>query len=359
MSVIADVASYEAWLRTRCKVVERGLEKKHKRMAKSSLLFFRATCFRFAGQMPAIDAELSRAPVVTCVGDAHIENFGTWRDGEGRLVWGVNDFDEAAWLPYTFDLVRLATSARLAGNLPIAAKERAQAILKGYRAGLRRPAPCFVNEQAPWMVRLVARAAARARPLSHDLEDLKRATPPAEVMGLLAGRFPEHATMERLGAWQKGGGSLGRPRFVAVALWQCGAAVREAKARVPSAWEWARGRESDDHLFKRLTGGRYRSPDPFLDVAEGYVVRRLANDSVKIELSEHTVRAYGASLFRAMGADLAAIHLAEIGGQEEILADLDARGEDWLDRAAKDMAARVDRDYSVWQAHARRRDESI
>ena len=29
-------------------------------------------------------------------------------------MWGINDFDEACWLPYTCDLVRLATSAHFA-----------------------------------------------------------------------------------------------------------------------------------------------------------------------------------------------------------------------------------------------------
>jgi len=32
---------------------------------------------------------------VLAVGDLHVENFGTWRDAEGRLIWGVNDFDES------------------------------------------------------------------------------------------------------------------------------------------------------------------------------------------------------------------------------------------------------------------------
>jgi len=36
---------------------------------------------------------------VLAVGDLHVENFGTWRDAEGRLIWGVNDFDEAWRLP--------------------------------------------------------------------------------------------------------------------------------------------------------------------------------------------------------------------------------------------------------------------
>jgi len=45
-----------------------------------------------------------------------LKNFGTWRDIDGRLVWGVNDFDEACVYPYTMDLVRLAASALLAAR---------------------------------------------------------------------------------------------------------------------------------------------------------------------------------------------------------------------------------------------------
>lgn len=35
------------------------------------------------------------------IGDLHVENYGTWRDAEGRWVWGVNDFDEAFPMAYT------------------------------------------------------------------------------------------------------------------------------------------------------------------------------------------------------------------------------------------------------------------
>ena len=58
--------------------------------------------------------DLGKAPQVLGIGDLHVENFGTWRDAESRLVWGINDFDEACCLPYTHDLVRLAASGRFA-----------------------------------------------------------------------------------------------------------------------------------------------------------------------------------------------------------------------------------------------------
>ena len=95
--------------------------------------------YRWVERWPEVCAELTGAPQVLAVGDLHIENFGTWRDAEGRLVWGVNDFDEAGPLPYTNDLVRLATSAHLAiaaNHLTLAPRDACVAILEGYAAGL-------------------------------------------------------------------------------------------------------------------------------------------------------------------------------------------------------------------------------
>jgi len=36
----------------------------------------------------------SKSARVLAVGDLHIASFGTWRDGFGRLIWGVDDFDD-------------------------------------------------------------------------------------------------------------------------------------------------------------------------------------------------------------------------------------------------------------------------
>jgi aminoglycoside/choline kinase family phosphotransferase len=76
--------------------------------------FLCATFYRWAQLFPALCPKLVGAPKVLGVGDLHVENYGTWRDAEGRLVWDINDFDEACPLPYTNDLVRLATSGWLA-----------------------------------------------------------------------------------------------------------------------------------------------------------------------------------------------------------------------------------------------------
>jgi uncharacterized protein (DUF2252 family) len=105
-------ASYENWMRTCTTVLSSDLLSKHEQMKESPFPFLRGTFYRWAQQWPSICAELCNAPQVLAVGDLHVNSFGTWRDVEGRLCWGVDDFDESYWLPYTNDLVRLAASVR-------------------------------------------------------------------------------------------------------------------------------------------------------------------------------------------------------------------------------------------------------
>src|SRR5262252_10642092 len=104
-------------------------------MAESAFVLLRGTFYRWMQLWPAICAKLADAPSIPCVGDLHVENFGTWRDSEGRLIWGVNDVDEACVLPYTNDLVRLATSVLFAIRerwMAISDARACQAILEGY-----------------------------------------------------------------------------------------------------------------------------------------------------------------------------------------------------------------------------------
>src|ERR1022692_4143447 len=97
---------YETWLAAHLRVVRRDLETKHESMRRDAFSFLRATFYRWMQLFPALCPTLASAPVLLAVGDLHVENYGTWRDAEGRLVWGINDFDEAFPLPYTIDLVR-------------------------------------------------------------------------------------------------------------------------------------------------------------------------------------------------------------------------------------------------------------
>ncbi len=122
-------------------VVEADLAEKHKKMKEGAFVFLRATYWRWAETILDICPDLATGPQVLGVGDIHLENYGTWRDADGRLVWGVNDFDEAAEMPYALDLARLATSAILAGGPSANADDIASAIVKGYSRGSMRRAP--------------------------------------------------------------------------------------------------------------------------------------------------------------------------------------------------------------------------
>jgi Uncharacterized protein conserved in bacteria (DUF2252) len=114
--IVTAAIGYEDWLRRQVDVVEADLHLKHRQMASSPFIFLRATFYRWGPLWRETCPDLVQTPRVLAVGDLHVENFGTWRDKEGRLVWGVNDFDEVARMPYAVDLVRLVTSAILAQN---------------------------------------------------------------------------------------------------------------------------------------------------------------------------------------------------------------------------------------------------
>jgi len=111
--VIAATRSYESWVGRQVPLARADVAFKHEQMALAPFPFLRSTFYRWVQVWGVTCPELAKAPQVLAVGDLHTENFGTWRDTEGRLVWGINDFDEAFPMAYTNDLVRLATSARL------------------------------------------------------------------------------------------------------------------------------------------------------------------------------------------------------------------------------------------------------
>src|SRR5262249_35185644 len=113
--IIRATRDYEAWLASQVRVVRVDLRAKHRLMAEDGFSFLCATFYRWAELFPALCPKLAGAPKVLGIGDLHVENYGTWRDAEGWLVWGVNDFDEACPLPYANDL-STACHERIAGE---------------------------------------------------------------------------------------------------------------------------------------------------------------------------------------------------------------------------------------------------
>src|SRR5882672_1442868 len=146
IGIVEATSRYEAWLAERIPLVKADLELKHRAMSAGIFPFLRATFYRWAARWRALVGDVAAAPTVLAVGDLHVENFGTWRDAEGRLVWGVNDFDEADYLPYTHDLARLAASVCFTQH-PLELGEICHSLLKGYRANMEQGGSPFVLEE--------------------------------------------------------------------------------------------------------------------------------------------------------------------------------------------------------------------
>jgi hypothetical protein len=352
MSFRDDNRTYEQWLAKQCDVVKSDIGYKHEQMKEDAFIFLRATYFRWAKKIGDWCPELMDAPKVLAVGDLHLENFGTWRDADGRLVWGVNDFDEAAEMPYVLDLVRLATSIQLAPRSPVGHQQAARALLQGYRDGLKCPRPALLFENRSWLKPYAEPDEREADEFWNKIKKYpKPRRPPKEVEKALKASLPKGASEIRLcQIFRKGAGSLGRPRFAVIAKWREGLVVREAKALVPSAWAWAHNpKKHNKSNFVKSANGTYRSPDPFLTVHDNFIFRRISADSRKIELGKSAGRKLHLRLLQAMAFDVASIHAASAAGRRAIEADLRKRPPGWLQAAATVANAKVRRDYRQWR----------
>lgn len=357
MNIIEATRSYESWMARHTDVVRPDLRQKHELMGESAFVFLRGTFYRWLQLWPTVCSALADAPPVLGVGDLHVENFGTWRDAEGRLVWGVNDLDEAAPLPYTSDLVRLTTSAVLAADgrqMAGSVRRICAAILEGYVKCLERGGrPIVLAERHRWLRQIAM----------HELKDPDRfwdklaenpTAPdiPAPVARLLA--LPKGSTNVRFLRRQAGVGSLGRARFVALAVYRGGLIAREAKAVLPPAAAWAASdAEPMESRTLELTRRAVRAADPFFSSDGRWSVRRLSPDCLKIELDDLPGGRDDEKLLRAMGWETANIHLAT--PHPRVRKDIAARGAGWLDRATRDMVEAFVDDHRAWKTHRRGR----
>ncbi len=354
-AIVAATAAYEAWMRRRIDVVEADLRLKHARMAAAPFMFLRATFYRWVPLWQEACPELAQAPKLLAVGDLHVENFGTWRDAEGRLAWGVNDFDEAFAMPYAIDLVRLATSALLVARhekLRLGAEEICAALLAGYAETLAaeggRP---FVLEEEHAALRAMATGEERD-PVRFwaKLEAARTSAAPRAVRKLLAKAMPEVEGRPRIAHRVAGLGSLGRPRYVALGPSHGGMVAREAKAMLTFAYAWANGMATERYLCGDLAEAAIRSPDPFYRPRKGWVLRRLAPHCTAIELNDFPKRRAHLVILKAMGRETANVHWGSPDALAAVRRDLKRRGKRWLHAAATRMLDATLAEWQAWRA---------
>jgi hypothetical protein len=365
MNIHESTAAFEAWLRVqladRGKCDDTALMRKHVDMKKEGPhAFLRGTFYRWAELWKDVTDGGSR---VAAVGDTHVENFGTWRDQEGRLVWGVNDFDEACKLPWTSDLVRLAVSTTLAlrklENFKLSAEDACDAIWDGYAEAVTSgdALPLVLAEKHD-VLRDFALNLILSKPPEKFWKRKEEKLEPAQNLpgdarmtlkaDLLLGAV-KVALLQPKPDDPPGMGSRGKRRFYALAMWNGAKILREAKPVVPSAMAWAKADDAGPGLAEMLISRR-RCLDPFQEVRGKWVVRRLAADSSKIELEDlHSVGAdkhKERKLFASMGAEIGNLHLGSISGTK-LRAELDGRGSaTWLSKAAKEWVKKVTEDFA-------------
>ncbi|MFG2901250.1 DUF2252 domain-containing protein [Streptomyces zaomyceticus] len=114
---------------------------KFRKMAGSAFAFYRGTACLFYADLekeahggPYLDERTGR---VWIHGDLHAENFGTYMDANGRLIFNVNDFDEAYVGPFTWDIKRLAASLALIGYAKALSDEQITHLVRTFAASYR------------------------------------------------------------------------------------------------------------------------------------------------------------------------------------------------------------------------------
>jgi hypothetical protein len=350
MDVVEATCRFEEWLGGCIPLVQHDLAFKHEQMRADPFLFFRATYYRWAQLWLEHHGKLARAPEVLSVGDLHLENFGTWRDAEGRLVWGVNDFDEAHPMAFTNDLARLAVSALLAARssagFTVRPREICAQLCEGYRHALERGGVPFVlMEFHPKLRKMALQDLRRPAPF-WDRLDAKTLPlpdhPPASVRKAIEKILPDGAKPDyRVLKTPKGLGSLGRRRYLALLEWQGGRMAREAKVVAPSAFLWARGKAPNSRKgnpwLEKTVRRAVRCADPYYQVNGKWLVRRLGPDCSRIDIAELVHHDDLASLLSCMGRETAHIHLGTPKGRKRIAEAWSRLPKDWLQTAAQQM----------------------
>ncbi len=367
--IVRTTHHYDSWLCALKPAFDHDLKHKHKVMAGKVTDdepgdFLRATFYRWSERFPDVCLEVIFAPAVRAVGDVHVGNFGPWPSGEGRVRWGLNDFDEAGWMPFTNDLVRLATSALLARD-DLDPEVVGRKILFGYSERLRSGGFGALDIAGDADLRAgVAAAQKDPHAFYRKLADKEKlADADAEDLTRLRERLREAVPGGEFHHRRAGKGSLGRVRVFVLGEGDPPVAV-EAKRVLRSAWSWARrGGHADpkaaddrnDDLSALLLDAR-RGLDPQTSVEEidghQWVLRPLSPDREGIDFGDtgKVSKDLAAGLLERMGAEVAHLHLLshDPAPLMSYLADYE-RG--WLGRAAVAMKEDTETDSDAWMKH--------
>ena len=91
------------------------LQMKYRAMRTNPFVFLRGTCHLFYDRLPR-GGVFKSAPLAWVCGDLHLENFGSYKADNRLAYFDLNDFDESALAPASWDLVRFLTSLQIGAD---------------------------------------------------------------------------------------------------------------------------------------------------------------------------------------------------------------------------------------------------
>ena len=113
---------------------------KYREMCKSPFSFFRGSAHLFWEDLAARKGALPGSPTVWACGDLHLENFGSFQGDNGLSYFDLNDFDEAALAPSSWEISRFVASIYVAapalGFTRTDAYQFVKLFLEAYRTAL-------------------------------------------------------------------------------------------------------------------------------------------------------------------------------------------------------------------------------
>jgi uncharacterized protein (DUF2252 family) len=373
---------------------------KYSAMRVNSFVFLRGTNQLFYDRLPK-SGIFKAAPHTWCCGDLHLENFGSYK-GDNRLAYfDINDFDEAALAPATWELARLVTSilvsAQSYGISDASARVLSTQFLDGYAAALslgkarwieRETATGLVKElldQLRWRTRvdfLNGRTQQKGK-LRRFLLDGKTTLPVTEKRRTRVTAFmqnfaqsqhhPEFYRVMDVARRIAGTGSLGVDRY-AILVEGKGSPdqnyLLDLKQALPSSVgkhlasmqpRWGNQAERAVALQRRMQAVSMAFLHPAVMDGKSYVLRALQPLEDRVPLARyHKHGDYMVGVVRAMGECVAWAQLRSSGRQHSAIADelIDfASGKKWRSKLLKSAYALADQVQADWQTYCKAYDD--
>jgi uncharacterized protein (DUF2252 family) len=372
------------------------LSMKLERMRASPFVFLRGTCHRFYERLPKAGPPPA-APLAWICGDAHLENFGTYK-GDNRLAYfDINDFDEGALAPASWDVLRFLCSILLAGDTVRATANECLVLCRefvdAYATTLQSGKACWVERAtAQGLIRgLLDEVQARRRPEFLDRRTVRAGkqrsircdgkhalevtlTQRGDVTRLIeqfAATQPDPAFFEVLDVARRiaGTGSLGVDRFIVLVRGKGspdGNYLLDLKQALPSEaqrWStarqpaWASEAERVVAVQRRMQAVAMAFLNPIAWQQGSYILRALQPSEDRVALGlEGTVLKSIKGAIGSMGHVLASAHLRSSGRQGSAIADqliaFGAAGSQWREGLIKAAQACSDDVEQEWRAYA-------